>query len=147
MKQLHNLLKTQTSDRILLFLTLILLTAIKLGLCLLPFRNLIKLVTSISEGLNSKAANRVTLSQIIWAVNVVTRYIPGGAKCLARALTTQVLMNWCGFQPELRIGVAKNETGKLDAHAWIEYRGRIAIGNLPDLKRYVNLPSLEGVKL
>lgn len=147
MKQLHNLLKTKTSDRILLLLTLILLTAIKFGLRLLPFRNLIKLVTSISEGLNSKAANRVTLSQIIWAVNVVTRYIPGGAKCLARALTTQVLMNWCGFQPKLRIGVAKNETGKLDAHAWIEYRGRIAIGNLPDLERFVNLPSLEGVKL
>jgi hypothetical protein len=146
MRKLLNLLKTKVSNRILLLLTFILLTAIRLGLWLLRFQKLLKLVTSISEGLNSKAANRFTLNQITWAVNVSTRYMPGGAKCLARALTTQVLMNWCGFKPELRIGVAKNETG-LDAHAWIEYQGRIAIGNLPDLSRFIPLPSLEGVKL
>jgi hypothetical protein len=141
MRQLRNLLYTKPSDRILLFVTLILLTAIKFGLWILPFRYLFKLVTIITEGLNSKAANQVTLSQIIWAVNVITRYMPGGAKCLARALTTQVLMNWCGFKPEFRIGVAKSETG-LDAHAWIEYQGRIAIGNLSDLSRFIPLPSL-----
>jgi hypothetical protein len=147
MRQLLNLLKAKISNRILLVLTFILLTAIRLGLWLLPFQNLFKMVTSISEGfLNSKAANQVRLNQITWAVNVSTRYMPGGAKCLARALTTQILMKWCGFEPKLRIGVAKNETG-LDAHAWIEYQGRIAIGNLPDLSRFIVLPSLEGVKL
>jgi hypothetical protein len=146
MKKLRSFLRMDRSSFILLLLTLILLTAIRLGLWLLPFGNLFKLVTTISEDINSKAANRVTLSQIIWAVNVVTRYMPGGAKCLARALTTQVLMNWCGFKPEFRIGVAKSEIG-LEAHAWIEYQGRIAIGNLPDLERYIHLPSLEGVKL
>lgn len=146
MKKLRSFLRMDRSSFILLLLALILLTAIRLGLWLLPFRNLFKLVTTISEDINSKAANRVTLSQIIWAVNVVTRYMPGGAKCLARALTTQVLMNLCGFKPEFRIGVAKSEIG-LEAHAWIEYQGRIAIGNLSDLERYIHLPSLEGVKL
>ncbi len=146
MKKLLNLLKTKVSNRILLLLTFILLTAIRLGLWLLPFRNLLKLVTSINESINSKTAKLFTLNQITWAVNVATRYMPGGAKCLARALTTQVLMNWCGLKPELRIGVSKSEIG-LEAHAWIEYQGKIAIGNLPDLERYINLPSLEGVKL
>jgi hypothetical protein len=136
----------KASSHILLLLTFILLTAIRLGLWLLPFRNLYKLVMSISKSLNFKAANRVTLNQIIWAVNVITRHMPGGAKCLARALTTQVLMNWCGFKPKFCMGVAKGEIG-LEAHAWIEYQGRIAIGNLPDIERYIHLPSLEGVKL
>jgi hypothetical protein len=146
MRKLLNLLKTKVSNRILLLLTFILLTAIRLGLWLLPFQNLFKMVTSISEVLNSKPTNRVALKQITWAVNVSTRYMPGGAKCLARALTTQILMNWCGLKPEFRIGVAKSEIG-LEAHAWIEYQGRIAIGNLPDLSRFILLPSLEGVKL
>jgi hypothetical protein len=148
MKQLRSFLEMSNRARVLLLAASILLTGVRLGLLLLPFRNLIKLVTRISEGfLHSCFANKVSLGQIVWAVNVVTRYMPGGAKCLARALTTQVLMNWCGYKPELRIGVAKSETGNFEAHAWIEYQGRVVIGYLQDLPRFVPLPSLEGVKI
>lgn len=73
--------------------------------------------------------------------------MPGGAKCLARALTTQVLMKHSGFSPELCIGVAKGEKGELKAHAWIKYQEYIVIGYLEDLSRYIQLPSLEGIKL
>ncbi len=73
--------------------------------------------------------------------------MPGGAKCLARALTTQVLLNRQGYLPDLRIGVAKATAGQLEAHAWVEYQGRIVIGQLNDLSRYLPLPSFEGVKL
>lgn len=148
MKRLRNFLKMGNRARVLLLAASILLTGVRLGLLLLPFRNLIKLVTRISEGfLHSYAANKVSLGQIVWAVNVVTRYMPGGAKCLARALTTQILMNWCGYKPELRIGVARSETGTFEAHAWVEYQGRVVMGYLQDLPRFVPLPSLEGVKI
>jgi hypothetical protein len=73
--------------------------------------------------------------------------MPGGAKCLARALTTQVLLNRQGYLPDLRIGVAKATAGQLEAHAWIEYQGQVVMGHLNDLARYLPLPSLEGVKL
>lgn len=148
MKRLHNFLKMSNRARVLLLAALILLTGVRLGLLLLPFRKLIKLITRISEGLSHEiAVNKVSLGQIVWAVNVVTRYTPGGAKCLARALTTQILMSWCGYKPELRIGVAKSETGNFEAHAWIEYQGQVVMGNLQDLPRFVPLPSLEGVKI
>jgi hypothetical protein len=52
-----------------------------------------------------------------------------------------------GFSPQLRIGVAKGETGKLEAHAWIESQGKIVIGYLKDLSRFTPLPSLEGERL
>ncbi|BAZ11062.1 hypothetical protein NIES4071_28870 [Calothrix sp. NIES-4071] len=134
--------------RVLLLTALILLTCVRLGLLLLPFRHLLKLITRISEGfLHDIAVNKFSLGQIVWAVNVVTRYMPGGAKCLARALTTQVLMNWCGYKPELRIGVSKGETGTFEAHAWVEYQGQVVIGYLQDLPRFVPLPSLEGVNI
>lgn len=94
---------------------------------------------------NAQITN-VTVGKIIWTVNAASRYMPG-VKCLARALTTQVIMSRHGLSGQLRIGVAKTERGKLEAHAWVEYQGRVAIGNLQDLSRFIPLPSLEGVIL
>jgi hypothetical protein len=87
-----------------------------------------------------------SVRKIIWAVEISSRWMPGGAKCLARALTTQVLLNQCGYTPNLRIGVAKSVNGTLEAHAWIEYQGHVVMGNLRDLSRFIPLPSLEGFK-
>ena len=66
--------------------------------------------------------------------------MPGNVKCLARALTTEVLMNRSGYTPELRIGIAQSKTGKLEAHAWIESQGKVLIGQLEDLTRFQILP-------
>jgi hypothetical protein len=52
------------------------------------------------------------------------------------------LLNWYGYASELRIGVAKGEQGELEAHAWVEYQGKVIIGGLSTLSRYVPLPSL-----
>jgi hypothetical protein len=47
------------------------------------------------------------------------------------------------FNPRsLRIGVAKGEAGKLEAHAWVESQGRIVIGGLRDLPYFTPLPPL-----
>ena len=43
----------------------------------------------------------------------------------------------------LQIGVAKNEAGALQAHAWLESQGRIVIGNSREVFRYTRLPSIE----
>ncbi|QDL09337.1 lasso peptide biosynthesis B2 protein [Brasilonema octagenarum UFV-E1] len=151
MKQLRNFLKLSGSDHSLLAITFILLGAIRLGLFFLAFRNLLKLLQKINQQNIrfpcSTQKSQISVGKIVWAVNVATRYTPGGAKCLARALTTQFLMNRYHYSSELRIGVAKEQGGQLEAHAWIEYQGWVAIGNLPDLSRFIPMPSLEGVKL
>jgi hypothetical protein len=73
--------------------------------------------------------------------------MPSGAKCLARALVCQVLMARRGYSPELRIGVAKSQEGTLEAHAWIESQGQVVIGDLKELPRFTQLPSLPGNKI
>ncbi|MGI8500656.1 MAG: lasso peptide biosynthesis B2 protein, partial [Hassallia sp.] len=118
----------------------------RLGLWLMPFRTLLKLLAKISRQSEQQLTNQVSVRKIACSVNAISRYMPG-VKCLARALTTQVLMSRYGHSCELRIGVAKAEGGKLEAHAWIEYQGLVVIGNLTDLSRFMPLPSLEGVKL
>lgn len=150
MRQLHKLFRLSGGDRKILAIAYILLGAMRLGLWLLPFRKLLKLQQKISKPdflLLTPTTSQVDIVKIVWAIDLATRYMPGGAKCLARALATQVLINRQGHTSELRIGVAKTEGGKLEAHAWVEYQGGVAIGNLKDLCRFIQLPSLEGVQL
>ncbi len=143
MKWLCKFLQLEKSDRLLLINTFLLLLSIRFGLWLLPFQSLLQLLSKVSQPLNSNQ-NIYTkdLNKIINAVNVSSRYMPGGAKCLARALTTQILMNRYGYFPEFRIGIAKGEGSRLEAHAWIEYQGKVVIGNLQDLSRFTPMPSL-----
>ncbi|MCV3215226.1 lasso peptide biosynthesis B2 protein [Plectonema radiosum NIES-515] len=143
--RLFNFFRMGVGDRHLLIMTLVILATMRLGLWLMPFRTLLKVLAKISRD-RSQTTNQVSVGKIAWAVNAVSRYMPG-VKCLARALTTQVLISRYGHSCELRIGVAKGEKGTLEAHAWVEYQGRVAMGYLPDLCRFIPLPSLEGLKL
>jgi hypothetical protein len=140
MRQIYNYLCLSVGDRYLVVITFILLASIKLGLWLLPFQTLIQKISQIKI---AKTLTQLRLSKIIWAINIATRYIPGSAKCLASALTCQALMHHYGYTPELKIGVAKTIDGKLQAHAWVEYQGKVAIGGLQDLSRYMPLPSIK----
>ena len=118
---------------------------IRLGMLLLPFNRLQNLVlkTRVMNFL-AIAKSQVTLGRIILAVHRSSKYSPGKVMCLARALTTAVLMNIYELPYELKIGVAKGESGRLDAHAWVVSEGKIIMGNLPDLSRYVAMSSSGG---
>ena len=83
------------------------------------------------------------IEKIVWAVTVASRYVPA-ATCLTQALAGQILLAQHGEPALLQIGVAKNEAGNLEAHAWVESRGRIVIGDSRELFRYTRLPSVEG---
>jgi hypothetical protein len=144
MKRLHKLLSLTSRERRLLVSAALLLGAIRLGLWLLPFQVLRRLLARITEATTQlQNADETSLDRVVWAVAVGSRYIPG-VKCLARALATQVLLSQRSYPTCLRIGVAKDKGGKLEAHAWVESQGRIVIGDLGDLSRYTPLPPLVG---
>jgi hypothetical protein len=148
MKKLQSFLKRSWSNRIHFCSTFILLLMIRLGLKVLPFQSLIKIIESISipqEKANPE--NIQPIRRVIGAVEASSRNMYREAKCLAKALTTYVLMRRAGYLPDLKIGVAKADSGALKAHAWIEYQGKVAIGNLPDLDSFISLPSIQGLKL
>ncbi|QLE58686.1 lasso peptide biosynthesis B2 protein [Nostoc sp. TCL26-01] len=140
MKLLCKLFRFNDQERQLLISAFTLLGLVNIGLRILPFRILKRLVDQISKP-NARLA-QIPINMIIWAVDVSTKYIPGGAKCLARALTCQILMARRGYTPELRIGVTKSEEGQFQAHAWIESQGQVVIGQLTNLSSYTPLPSL-----
>ncbi len=119
---------------------ILLLWVCRLGLWLLPFKTLRTLLTKISVFSKRRPAK---VDTIIWAVAVGSRYV-FGASCLTQALAGQVLLHQHNAPALLRIGVAKNERGAFQAHAWVERQGRILIGNSPQLSRYTPLSAFEG---
>lgn len=144
MKRLLKFLHLTKRDRKLLISAALVICAIKLGLLLLPFQTLHRLLARMTRATSRlQEADRAGLGKVVWAVTVASRYMPGSAKCLAQALATQVLLAKRGHSAHLRIGVAKSESGQLEAHAWVESQGKIIIGSLPDLARYTPLPPLE----
>lgn len=143
MKQIRSFLALNWSDRWMLLQTYILLTSIRLGLLLLPFERLWKGLIKLGQRSCADPTKTVlqTLRQVLWAVNLSTRFTPGGAKCLARALTAKVLLDQRQCPIEFKIGVTKKD-GKLDAHAWLEFEGHVVMGQVEQLADYTAMPSL-----
>lgn len=146
MRQLSRLLTLSKHERRIIFYACLLLNGIRLALWLLPF-NLVrhKLAEIASVWVCKNTPQSVSLGLIVWAVNIATRHTPGGAKCLVRALTTQLLLTRYGYSHQLHIGVAKSAIDTLEAHAWIECQGRVVVGWLNNLSRFKSL-SAEGPK-
>jgi len=74
------------------------------------------------------------------AVMTASRYIPH-ATCLVQAIAMQALLAHNGYSSQLHIGVAKANRGQLQAHAWVEYDGRVVLG-ATSAQRYTPLLSL-----
>lgn len=142
-------LRLQSCDRTLLIKTYVLLGLVRLGLWLLPFKILQKWLVNFHhppayyQTPTLRKISRRTVGKVVWAVNTSSRFMPGHVKCLARALVTQVLICRRGYEPELKIGVAKAEDHSLEAHAWVELQGQVIMGFVKDLSRFTPMPSFE----
>ena len=84
---------------------------------------------SVSRSLAQRLSRFAPRGDAIFAVQAVKaagRVVPG-SNCLSEALAAWVLLAKAEGQPTLRIGVANQP--KFEAHAWVEYEGRVVIGD------------------
>ncbi len=142
MRKLLRFISLPSSDRMLLLRAAFMLTAIRLGLYLLPFKTLRRILERTGRPRRQRAAPSV--EQVVRAVASASRYIPAAGSCLTRALAAQVLLLRNGHPASFHIGVTLNGGRRLDAHAWVESGGRIVIGETPELRHYTPLLRLEG---
>jgi hypothetical protein len=73
------------------------------------------------------------------------RLLSCASTCLTEAVVAQVMLARRGHPATLRIGVARSEEGRFEAHAWVESGGRVMIGG-HELGRYAPLAALEADK-
>jgi hypothetical protein len=136
MRALRKLWRSTSRDRLLLLKSVTLVILIRVGLRALPFSILLRVLGWLKDPLtHASKTNPTSMRKIAWAVTVASRRVPD-ASCLTQALATQVLLGRLGYASALRIGVAKDLQGQLEAHAWVESDGTIIIGRAPDLSRY-----------
>lgn len=144
-RNLKKLFKLVWKQRRVLFYACLCLNLLRVALWLLPFKVVRQhLATMATKWESHKPQNSVSVNAIVWSVTVASCYTPRGAKCLAKALTTQLLLTRYGYTHQLHIGVAMD--GAFEAHAWIEYEDRVIMGGLQDLSRFQSLSSM-GVTL
>ena len=112
-------------DRLLLVTTFGVLVFVRLTLSFLPFRVVRQIPTRLqTPWLRYIAGNP---ERLIWAVTATARHVPG-ATCLTQALTAQMLYGSQGISAITRFGVLRGESGRLEAHAWLEAGGKIVLG-------------------
>lgn len=142
MKQLRKFLSLTASERRLLVNAIVWLVSIRLALVMLPFRTLLCLTKLSSERNHLGRDDGLPPERIAWTVQAVSRYLPGMRNCLVQALATQIMLAHRDYPAHLRIGVTKDEDGRLKAHAWVELEGKVIIGKV-GASQYTPLPLLE----
>lgn len=110
----------------------------RIGLAVLTFRRLRSLINRVSWlRPNALAASPADAQRIAWAIRTAARFVPG-ASCLTQALAGKLLLTNAGCEAEIRFGVANDDQGTIEAHAWVESGGRAILGD-EDLFRYAVL--------
>jgi len=129
--------------RRMLVKTLLVLWGMRLGLWLIPFQTLRRLLTKMAQGVpKPRDESEDLINHVSWAVRATSRFVPRPT-CLIKALATQFLLSRRGHEAHLQIGVAKTDEGRLEAHAWVESQGRIVAGDPVDPSHFASLSPLD----
>jgi len=152
---LRRLLALPPGERSLLVEAALLVPLVHALQSTLPFRRWRALLTPKSAASRSAPATAssssrsrlqgraLTPTQIAQAVLRAQRGVPGVYRCLPAAYAGHLLLHRHGYPSIIHVGVGRDPKGALEAHAWVECEGRILIGDLPDLARFVPLPPLQ----
>ncbi len=127
------------ADRRLLNRTFFLVLFVRLWLWLASYHSLSRFLHWLAR--QTRNSSRISMQypdRASWAVQSVSRCIPGARTCLVEAMALQFILQRHGIPSHMQVGVCKDEQGKLRAHAWIECRGHVVIGGT-DLSAYTLL--------
>lgn len=117
------------NQRRLLTRALLIVCAVRIGLSVLPYAvfraRLDRFACSkcaAGEGTNPSVVRRV-----VQAVDTIAERVPR-AGCLVRAYAAYAMLRRRGYCSDVRFGVRKSSDGALEAHAWLEWGGRVILG-------------------
>ena len=127
------------AQRRLLMRSVLLTAGVSAGLRLLPFSTLQRWLQPSAA--NPPPAAAPSAEDIVWAVTIAGRYVPG-ATCLVQALLAERLLKLAGHPALLRIGVCE-QPPDFRAHAWVESNGKVLLGETETFSQFTSLPALK----
>jgi hypothetical protein len=114
------------------------LAVTRVALLVLPFQSVHGWLRSWS-GILAALGRDLTVPRLAGCVAWVNRRMFGPDACLTEGLLAESLLRALGKDATLRIGVAREPGGGIDAHAWVECERQVVTGQIDDLARYVPL--------
>jgi Transglutaminase-like superfamily len=127
------------SDRRLVLETAVVMALFWSGLRLLRFRTLLRIrdLYPPPAAHGQSAATARTIDRVHWAITAIAARAPS-ATCLVQALAADALLRRRGIASQLRLGVRSGgpSSAPIEAHAWIECEGAVAIGDIENLSAY-----------
>ena len=127
MSNVRSFLRLTPAERAFFLRALMVVGVVRLGLTVLPFRKVHRVVCRRSERALHRARSlpgnaSLTTERIVWIVQAASARVPH-ATCLTRALAAQWLLAERGHPSEVSIGVARAESEAFAAHAWLTCEG------------------------
>ncbi|MEY2192773.1 lasso peptide biosynthesis B2 protein [Neobacillus sp. BF23-41] len=100
-----------------------------------------KVASSLGEQMNETSLNiddlnRKLLKQISQAVNMMSRYTLWESMCLVKAIAAMKMLERRNIESTIYLGTAKDETGKMIAHAWLR-SGPLYLTGAEEMERFV----------
>ena len=142
MALLRKFLARSWADRALLVRAFVLVSAVRVGLWVLPYRTVERLTECpVTPREMTPEEELLSLRRIVGAVEAMSRRLLGAKPCLTQALAAQRILRQGGIDSTLRIGVAKDGQ-ELLAHAWLERGERVLIGGGRSPRLYAPLVSM-----
>jgi hypothetical protein len=139
MPGLRRLLQLSRAEYALLFEAALIMILVRVFLRFLSLTR----VQQIFSNATSRTTHTCTAHRVPWAIRAVSRTLPG-TTCLHQAFAAQYLLVRRGYCPQLTIGVLKDSSNCLQAHAWLTYSGEVLIGSA-EMENYTALVSFGGL--
>lgn len=141
MSGLITLARIRADERALALRALLLVTTIRVALWIMPFKKLRQL-TGDWKNVPLAVSRDMPVSRLVWAVGAASRRVPG-ATCLTQSLALHCLLTRAGHHSLLRIGANKDQAGKFQAHAWVEYEGEPLLSSADEVASYAHVLAME----
>lgn len=143
LRKIRTFLGADPTTRIYIVKAVLLVALYRTALETSSFRRAVRIARRLSTGGPRSFEDPMTPIRLARAVKVASgNLLKDKRPCLPQALALYTLYNRREIESTIRIGVMKDEAGKLSAHAWVEKDNLIMIGWLPDLGSFTPLPDL-----
>lgn len=106
------------------------LVAARLAVLVVPFRILSpRLGTHMAESPAEDDDRRgETLRRVGWALRAISRHVPWRSACLEQGLAGKMMLRRRGVPNTLYLGVARDPSARVQAHAWLRSGGLVVSG-------------------
>lgn len=99
-------------------------------------------------------SNIIVIKRIAGAIDIISRYTIWESKCLVRAIAAMKMLEKRNIESTLYLGTAKDEYGKMIAHAWLRsgpyfitgFEGKDKFTVVGKFANKIGTPNIEGEK-